>query len=309
MNLNYWQHYDRVMTALMDRGMQAHIFIKVYNKAVKWPEKGSPEEKLFFRWLMARYAAYPNVIWDFSKEAHNEKDLAYKQGWLKYIRETDPYHHLATVHDDDVANDSGAYDNLTDFRTDQHHKDQKGRNDHETILFQRERRAWPVANVESDYECGPDGVTDKTYGQAMTAEATASTLWDIAMAGGYTAYYYTYTAWDVIRPFDKPTGYNYMKHFGDFWRATKYWKLDPSDKLVSNGRCMAQPGREYVVFQQNAQPFSLNISGAKSSLKGEWFNPLTGKRSDAGKFTNGMAKLIPPADWGAAPLLLYIKAK
>ena len=88
MNLAYWQHYDRVMTALNDRGIQAHMLIKVYNKQVKWPARGSAEEQLFFRWLVARYAAYPNLIWDFSKEAHNEKDLAYKQGCLKYIRET-----------------------------------------------------------------------------------------------------------------------------------------------------------------------------------------------------------------------------
>jgi len=309
MNLDYWQHYDRVISAMMERGIQAHILIKVYNKAVKWPEKGSPEEKLFFNWLMARYAAYPNIIWDFSKEAHNEKDLVYKQDWLKYIRATDPYHHLVTVHDDDLANDSGAYDELTDFRADQHHQDQKGRNDHETILFQRERRAWPVANIESDYECGLGGLEDKTYGKAMTPEATVSTLWDIAMAGGYTGYYYTYTAWDVIRPLDVPKGYSYMKNFGDFWRETAYWKLDPSDKLVSNGRCMAQPGQEYVVFQSKAQPFTLNIDSATSTLTGQWFNPLTGKYSAAGKFRNGAAKLTPPANWGDAPLVFYLKGK
>ncbi len=315
MNLAYWQHYDQVIAALMDRSMQAHIFIKVYNKAVNWPEKGSAEEQLFFRWLMARYSAYPNIIWDFSKEAHNEKNLTYKQEWLKYIRKTDPYHHLVTVHDDDIANDSGAYDGLTDFRADQHHGNGIGTNanhtgsNHGKILFQRERRAWPVANLESDYECGLGGLEDKTYNKAMTPEATAQTLWDIAMAGGYTAYYYTYTAWDVIRPLDEPRGYTYMKYFGDFWRATEYWKLEPSDALVNSGCCMAQPGREYVVFQEKAQPFTLNITGVTSSLMGEWFDPFTGKRSNAGKFKNGSVKLNPPADWGDSPLVLHLSAK
>lgn len=115
MNLAFWRHYDRVMATLAQRGMQAHMLIKVYNKSVKWPARGSDEEKLFFRWLVARYAAYPNVIWDFSKEAHNEKDLAYKQGWMKWLRENDPYRHLVTVHDDDKVNDEGAYDDLTDY--------------------------------------------------------------------------------------------------------------------------------------------------------------------------------------------------
>ena len=319
MNLAYWQHYDRVMTALAARGMQAHMLMKVYNKQVKWPAHGSEEEKLFFRWLVARYAAYPNVIWDFAKEAHNEKDLAYKQGWLKWLRENDPYHHLTTVHDDDKANDAGAYDNLTDFRTDQHHgNDQEvqmlGKNgnrigsNHDKILAQRARRAWPVANVESDYECGPGGVNDKTYGQAQSPEDTVDTLWKIAMAGGYTAYYYTYTAWDVVRPLDVPPGYAMMKHFGDFWRATEYWTLEPSDKLVSAGFCLANPGREYVVFQKHVAPFTLEIAGAKSPLKAEWVNPHTGQLTAAGSLNNGVAHLTPPSDCGNAPLVLHVHA-
>ena len=302
MNVAYWRHYDEVIAAMNERGIQAHILIKVYNKSVKWPAHGSDEEKLFFRWLVARYAAYPNIIWDYSKEAHYEKDLAYKQSCLKWLRDSDPYHHLMTVHDDDKANDSGAYDALTDFRADQQHG-----KFHDTILRQRERRAWPVANVESDYECGPGGIGDMTYGQVTSPEDTVRTLWEIQMAGGYTGYYYTYTAWDVVRPLDVPPGYAYMKHFGEFWRATAYWKLEPSDKLVSAGWCLADPGREYVVFQNQMQPFTLEIAAATSPLAGEWFNPHTGKRTPAGSFNNGTAKLTPPADWGDAPLVLHLK--
>lgn len=316
MNLAYWQHYDRVMTALAQRGIQAHMLIKVYNKQVKWPAHGSDEEKLFFRWLVARYAAYPNIIWDFSKEAHNEKDVGYKQGWLKWLRENDPYHHLVTVHDDDKANDSGAYDDLTDFRADQHHGNDTevqtvGKNgnrigsNRDKILAQRARRAWPVANVESDYECGPGGENDKTYGHAQLPNDMMDTLWKIAMAGGYTAYYYTYTAWDVVRPLDVPPGYAMMKHFGDFWRSTEFWALEPSDKLVSTGHCLANSGSEYVIFHKLPVPFTLDISGAESPLKAEWFNPRTGKRAAAGMLNNGSAKLTPPADWGDVPLVLH----
>ncbi len=297
MNLAFWQHYDQMMTALAERGIQAHMFIKVYNKAVNWPERGSEEEQLFFRWLVARYAAYPNVIWDFSKEAHNEKNLAYKQDWLKWLRENDPYHHLITVHDDDKANDSGAYDELTDFRADQAHQ-----NYHAQILRQRERRAWPVANVESDYEFGPGGPEDKTYGVVHSPEETIRCAWEIALAGGYNAYYYTYTAWDVVRPLDVPQGYVYYKHFGDFWRNTQFWQLHPSDQLVDTGWCLAHPGREYVVFQNDATPFTLEIAGATSPLQAEWFHPHTGERTSAGTLSNGTAQLTPPDNWGSAHL-------
>ncbi len=302
MNLAYWNHYDQVINALYKRGMEAHIFIKVYNKGVNWPERNSPEEKYFFTWLIARYSAYPNIIWDFSKEAQREKDTAYKISCLEFIRSSDPYHHLVTVHDDDKTYESGAYNSLVNFRSDQQHK-----NYHATILRERSERDWPVANVESDYECGPGGVKDKTYNSAQTTDKTIRTLWEIAMAGGYTAYYYTYTAWDVIRPLDVPPGYEDMKHFHHFWLSTKYWLLQPSDSLVSEGYCLADAGHEYVVYLDEAKPFTLNINNAVGKMKAEWFNPFTGKIKKAGTFENGMAKINPPEDWGNAPVILHLK--
>ena len=55
-------------------------------------------------------------------------------------------------------------------------------------------------------------------------------------------------------------------------------------------------------------PFTLSIAAAKSPLKAEWFNPHTGKRADAGSFSNGTASLTPPTDWGNVPLVLHLKA-
>lgn len=304
MNLDYWQHYDQVIEALYLHGMQAHMLMKVYNKHVRWPVRGSSEEDQFFRWLIARYAAYPNVVWDFSKEAHLEKDLAYKQARLTFMRENDPYHHLLTVHDDDKANDAGAYDELTDFRADQQHSDW-----HATILRQRARRDWPVVNVEFGYEHGPGGMDDKTYKVVQSPEEVVRRAWEIAMAGGYTAYYYTYTAWDVIRPGDRPPGCVYFEYFGDFFRETEYWLLGPADELVSEGWCLANPRREYVVFLDHAKPVSLKVASAPSPLRAQWFNPHTGQHHGAGEISNGTVQFRPPANWGIAPVVLHLRAK
>ena len=111
----------------------------------------------------------------------------------------------------------------------------------------------------------------------------------------------------MVRPLDVPTGYACLKHCGDFWRPTGYWKLEPSDQLVNSGWCLAEPGRENVVFQNQAQPYTQEIAGATSPLAGEWCNPHTGKRTVAGSFNTGMASLTPPADWGKAPRGLYLK--
>jgi hypothetical protein len=300
-NLAYWQHYDRVIDALYQRGIVAHIYLKVYNKKVNWPQNESPEDDLYFRWIIARYAAYPNIIWDLAKEANNEKSVPYKTARLQFIRREDPYQNLLTVHTDIGTYNKGAYNGLVDFRTDQYQD-----NVHEVMLKNLTRNPWPIMNVESGYEYGPKGPKDKTYSSAQSPEEVARRIWIIQMAGGYNAYYYTYTGWDVIRPADTPPGYAYLKNFHDFFNTTNYWMMTSNDSLVNKGYCLVNPGKEYVVFQNDATPFTLTIAGLKRPLKAVWLQPYTGKYIKAGPLKNGMITLTPPTEFGAGPVVLHV---
>lgn len=169
LNLVYWRHYDQVIAALNNRGMVAHILIKVYNKMVNWPVKGSAGDDLYFRWLVARYAAYPNVHWDFSKESNNDRDLDYKLGRMKFIRDNDPYHRPITTHTDQPAYDSGAYNDILDYRSDQVHG-----NWHASLLNHRQQKTWPVINTEFGYEHGPLGTNDLTYRVGQPKKSAAA---------------------------------------------------------------------------------------------------------------------------------------
>ena len=109
--------------------------------------------------------------------------------------------------------------------------------------------------------------------------------------------HYYGTAWDVIRPEETPAGYAYFKRLREFFGKTSFWLLQPSDNLVSRGYCLADPGKEYVVVQMQPGEFELKIEGAKSALEAEWYEPLTGRRSTAGKLGNGQHKLSAPSSW------------
>jgi len=302
-NLGFWRHYDRVIDALYRRGIWAHVLIKVYNKQVKWPANGSPDDDRYFRWLLARYAAYPNITWDLAKEANYEKDLAYKCNRLRFIRANDPYHRPLTVHDDHATYDSGAYADLLDYRSDQQHTQWRP-----TMLAHLQQHAWPVINTEFGYEHGPGGLADKTYSVAQSAEEVIRRAWEVYTAGGFGAYYYTYTAWDVIRPLDTPPGYAYFKHLRDFFARTSYWRLRPIDGLSSTGSCLAEPGREYVVFLGVPRPVTLTIEGARTKLAVEWYEPLTGARQQAAAVENGPVTFAFPSDWSHGPIVLHIGA-
>jgi len=304
-NLAYWRHYDQVIEALNSRGMIAHIYFKVYNKQVNWPAVGSAEDDQYYRWLVARYSAYPNVTWDVGKESQYEKSVASKINRMNFIRSNDPYHRLITIHDDRANYNNGTYNNLLDYRSAQEQANVRS-------IMQKNlaQNQWPVFNVEYGYEEGPNGPSDKTYSHAESAEEDAQRAWSLCMAGGYVAYYYTYTAWDVIRPTDTPPGYAYMKNLHSFFQNSSYWLLQPADNLVTaGGFCLADPGQEYLVFHPKATTFNLTIAGASRGLTAEWLQAFTGARRSAGTLNNGTVTLTPPADFGSGPVALHVTGR
>jgi hypothetical protein len=127
------------------------------------------------------------------------------------------------------------------------------------------------------------------------------------MAGGSGAYYYTYTAWDIIRPNDTPPGYEYFKNLYDFFTTTRYWAMKPVEGVTGEGYCLAEAGREYVVFLNSAVPFTLTLAGLPQPFAGEWYQPFRGARLAAGKIGNGRIELTPPSQWSDGPIVLHLK--
>jgi len=301
-NLKYWQHFDKVVQAMDQRGLLAYLYFKVYNKFSAWPQNHSLEDDLYFRWVIARYAAYPNVIWSLAKEAQYEKSTRYKVDRLKFIRANDGYNRLLTVHDDKLTYDLGYYNDLVDFRSSQEHEDVQA-----TILKQIASHRWPIFMAESGYEHGPGGLSDKAFGRSNTPEDVINYIWNIQMAGVYNAYYYTYTAWDIIRHGDDPPGYKYVKNFRDFFVGTKYWLLRSNDSRVSSGRCLENVGAEYVVYQTKAAPFQFDIPRLPPAYRAVWYQPLSGETIEAGKVQIGVNHMEPPAEWREVPVVLHIR--
>jgi hypothetical protein len=128
------------------------------------------------------------------------------------------------------------------------------------------------------------------------------------MAGGYGAYYYTYTSWDVVRVNDSPVGYGYYRNLANFFNQTGFWLIEPSDSLVNRGHCLATPGREYVVYQPELRDFTLRVSGVSTPLAAVWFDPLTGKMIKTEPVGNGEKSFTPPPDWPNGPIVLHLGA-
>ncbi len=304
LNAAYWDHYDKVIDYMFQKGMVAYIFCKVYNKSVNWPAKGSKDDELYFSNLAARYQAYPNIVWSFSKESYNEPDHAYIHKMMDLITAKDAYKRLRTTHDDlgrgaDYAADPAMNTNL-DFRT-----DQQQANVYATAIGQRNQKNWPIYNAELAYEIGNDG--GKTYSSVQSKEEVLKTVYEVLMAGAYPAYYYTYHAWDVVKTTEVPNGLKFYGFLSGFFNKTRWYDLAPDETLLGTkggNHCLAKAGSEYLVYLSNGGSTTLNIAGAKGTLKGTWMNAYTGAEQAAGPFPSGSANLTAP--WSNAPSLLWI---
>ncbi len=291
MNPSFFASYDNVMQYLFEHGVVAHVMIKVYNKQVKWPAKGSAEDDLYFKYVLARYQAYPNLVWDFSKESNNESDVAYKSGRIKLIHAQDAYQHPVSTHTDEGYYANAASHGLLNFRTDQNQN-----NWYSTIIAHRNADAWPVINSEYDYEIGNDG--GRTYNNASDKLTCLKEACEVTLAGGHFAYYYTYHAWDVVRVNEVPNGLGYYKNLYAVISATKWSELSPADDLIDSageGRhCLAKPGSEYLVYLAKAGTASLKIAQAAANVKGQWMNLVTGQQQAISAVGNGQAALTNP---------------
>jgi hypothetical protein len=288
------------MRALFDEGATAHIYLKVYNKRVNWPAPRSLADDLFFGYVVARYQGFSNVVWDFSKESYNERDKAYVENRLSFVKARDGYRRLVTTHDDWALLFDQRHGGAIDFVTDQKHDNLTTR-----VIDLRRHRACPVINEEFAYECGPGGVDDLSYHPRIrhTPEAHVLRSWEVVMGGGYPGYYYLYTAWDVVRPDDEPPGYALHQRLVDFMRETEWWLLEPHPEIVdrNSGRCLARPGVEYLIYHTGAaaprgesQRILINLPGVSGSLLADWLQPLTGERAQTDLPVRARTALEPP---------------
>ena len=302
LNPKYFQLYDRMMSELRDKGIVAHMMLKVYNKQVNWPEKYSRDEERYFRYVTARYQAYSNVVWDFSKEAYYERDRGLHRRLLELIRASDSYHRLLTTHDEDVLYWTPELNKLVDFRTDQQHSHWP-----EMIAFDRAIRRYPVVNSEFGYERGVD--TFPSYNVVHDWQEQLRRAWLIYLAGGYGVYYYHNTAWDVVKPDPEPPGMQRFQLLRDTLAALPYWRMEPHNELAVGGPCLAEPGRVYACYVEGNQ-LTLNLIALDTPEKeqAEWIDTWTGKREPV-KLDRAQVhrQLKKPESFGKAPAVLVVR--
>lgn len=300
-NVPFWQKCERVLQYARDKGLIVSIIYYVdgrdpgvdpFGKA----RMGCEEEQRYYRYGIARLAAFSNVMWDVTNEYHLFRDEPWTEKMGALIKTHDPYKHLTSVHG------HGEFKFRTsqwaDFAMYQKWDEAGG---HDYLLKQRQEQAkagrpMPQINEEYGYEDhypGPWGGGKKA--PARSADNRRRLAWGMYMAGGYQTTGERADrgtgrgpdsggGWLTGRGDNEMTMLEGYGHIVTCFTDLEWWKMEPRDDVASQGvYCLAEPGRQYLVYLPAGGKVDVKLGEGKYMAR--WFNPRTGQWTAIGEAT------------------------
>jgi hypothetical protein len=248
---------------------------------------GNIDEQRYYRYIVARFAAFSNVMWDVTNEYHLFRDEPWVETMGTLIKQWDPYGHVTTVHGHDRFLFRRSH--WADFASFQFWDEAGG---HEFMLKNRTEqnatgRRMPQVNEEYGYEDHyPVGWGGGKVAPSRNADNRRRIAWGISMAGGYQTTGEradtgtnraadTGGGWITGRGDDSMKLLGLHKYMVDFFSGFEWWRGDPRDDLVNNGaQCLEIPGSALVVYLPHGGNVTLNLPQGRWAKK--WFDPRTG---------------------------------
>jgi hypothetical protein len=282
---------------------------------------GGPDEQRYYRYCVARFGAFANVMWDLANEYRHFRDDSWAEKMGLLVRECDPYGHLTSIHGHgDFRFRTAPWVDFAMFQS----WDEHGAYD---FLLKNRRDQWatgrlmPQVNEEYGYEDHyPYPWGDKRVWPARIAENRRKLAWEMTMAGGYQttgerANIAGQGGWITGRGNSEMTmlvGYARMR---GFFERFSWWKLEPHPELVSGesvalpvveggspiapALCLAEPGQRYVLYLRQGGTATLQLSPGHYRV--ELYNPRSGasvKLADApGGSTWTSPRVKDTEDW------------
>ena len=286
LNPQYFHWVDKRIDYMLSKGVIPVIF---FTWAQEFIEFSDSQFERFARYIVSRYAAQ-NVVWVICGE--------YDEGYTDYGLSADVYEHLGEyVYGLDPYNHP-----ITYHPTGRSSCREFG--DREWLgLVMQQSPYWhrdairdrvfnkPVVNGEYGY-AGWNEDDDVLHG-----------AWDIISGGAFfTAGFFTTFApdkggWDLEGNAEQA---EWLGFLFNLFEQCEWNKMDPNDDLVSSGHCMAQVGREYVIYLPDGGSVTVDLSAASGEQPVEWLNPRTGIYFDADPVTGGASQSITAPFTGEA---------
>jgi hypothetical protein len=283
LNIDFFKHFDKVIAEMHEQEIVSHLMIYVWNKLVAWPEMNSPADNLYYDYVIKRYQAFPNIIWDVSKEAlhHQRATRDYIVERIQRTRRIDSYDRLVSVHDYGFCRNNSEQ---VDFISMQNWKH---------TLYQHMLEAGkefpykPIFNIEhGGYEESPYVVFPGAY---VNAETCLRRNYMCLFAGGYTTYYWQGASWNALihNPFEQPDDFakpkfEYFAHMAKLFDSVNFENCKPMFNHNSSGYNLTNKKDGIVLMYTPKENHYIGSSAAfkefdHTDATQQWFNTLTGE--------------------------------
>ena len=269
-NLPHWRKIERMLRHAREKDMVISIIFYVdgarpgvdpFGKA----RMGGEDEQRYYRYAVARLAAFSNVMWDVTNEYHLFRDEEWANKMGGFIKQCDPYDHVASVHG------HGQFPFRTsewaDFAMYQSWDEHGGYQFMLNNRLQQQKTGPPMPQVNEEY-----GYEDHypTWGGGRKAPARSADnrrrlAWGMYMAGGYQTTGEradTGTGWGPDtgggwingRGDDSMTMLQGYGHIVDFFTALPWWQLEPDNDFFDIQRAsIVDTELTHVVYTRGTQ--------------------------------------------------------
>ncbi len=312
LNVAFFQHLDKTLAEMHDRELVSHLMIYVWNKMVNWPDMNTAADNRYFDYVLKRYQAYPNLVWDVSKEAlfYGRATEEYISERIQRIRKMDSYHRLVSVHDYGFCK---KHPEEVDFLSSQ---------DWTHTLYEHMLKARqqfpnkPVFNIEhGGYE---ESAYEVFTGDYVNAEVCLRRNYMCLFAGVYTTYYWQGASWNVLihNPFElsgefpKPK-FEYFAHLKGLFDKYPFENFVPNPGKNTSGYNLTDSKNGVTLVYMPKENYAVKLwymeKETEKTATMQFFNTLTGTYTPVENFKKEKAERSP---WsGQADTILIVQRK
>jgi hypothetical protein len=289
-HLPAWDRMDEFHDALRDRGMGQYILI--YGDDESAPEwRGLPEgrrgsigraEQRLFRYLVARFGAYPIVMWDSGIDIGEYRSPGWIENFAEWFRANDPWQHP-------VASRTGSGSGGVHPQSATYYSDgERTLPSRSELLEKVTSRTVPTAMTDRYRENYPSPFNG---GRAEVRRAA----WQMLLSYGTAVYisgneHEGYLGRDYASDLEAAPDLGRVTRFAE-QHLVNAGALSPADELVlsAEGEVMVARagGEEYVACVFSGRTLTVDLAGSSGALNVAWYDPLGGEHVMAGTVTGG----------------------
>jgi len=302
-NPREYQRMERILDDLASRRIIMYPFAGFFGRDSDFPREDTKQE-LYIRYTLARLGSYWNLMFlvggpepRLKGNPYLREDQINRLG--RRIKELDVFGHLLSVHNptgDDQFRDADwtSYGVLQGPKTLDRKRLSAGllNNHHATKPLYAQETLWPGNLHHPKYS--PDDIRKNAY--VMIQSGATINFGDMNgdSSSGFSG------TMDLSQKVQ--SRHDIVKAVWDFFECVPFHRMKPRQDLVDNGYCLAEPGRQYLVYLESRGAVNVRVQSGTYQVK--WINARDTKDvRDGGTTTTGQA-LVSPQDMDDS--LLYL---